>query len=158
MKPTNAHIALLLVITCATLFASCDKDNDNDEKPKTKTELLTTATWKRTALTSNPAYDWNADGITATDVLSIMLPCERDNFETFRTIGIMVTDEGPTKCDAADPQTWETTWQWIENESKIRFDGIYDYTLVELSPTTLKLRTTFEENGVTYTHNETYSH
>ena len=149
---------LLLVITSTVISLSCKKDNDNNNTNKTKTELLTAGPWKRTALVSNPAYDWNADGISATDVLSIMFPCEKDNFDTYKTNGIMETDEGPTKCNASDPQTWTTTWALIDNESKILYDGSYDYTLVEVTETTLKLRGTFEENGVTYTHDETYSH
>ena len=157
MKSTKHLLLLLLVIFSPFIFLSCDKDDD-DETPKTKTELLTAGPWKRTALTSNPAYDWNADGNAATDVLSIMLPCERDNFDTYKTNGIMETNEGPTKCDPSDPQTWPTTWALVDNERQIRYDDTYNYTIVELTETTLKLRGTFEENGVTYTHDETYSH
>ena len=157
MKSTKQHYFFLLILLSPFIFTSCDKDDDN-ETPKTKTELLTASPWKRTALTSNPAYDWNADGNAATDVLSIMLPCERDNTDTYRTNGIMETNEGPTKCDPSDPQTWTTTWELVNNETEIRYDDTYNYTIVELTETTLKLRGVFEENGVTYTHDETYSH
>ena len=157
MKSTKQRLFLLLVIISPFIFLSCDKDDD-DESPKSRTELLTSGTWKRTALTSNPAYDWNADGNAATDVLSIMLPCERDNFDTYKPNGIMETNEGASKCDPSDPQTWQTTWALVDNERQIRYDDTYNYTIVELTEITLKLRTTFEENGVTYTHDETYSH
>ena len=33
-----------------------------------------------------------------------------------------------------------------------------EYELVELTETTLRLRITFVENGVTYTHNDSYAH
>ena len=62
MKPTIRLTGLLLVITSATISFSCNEDNE--ETPKTKTELLTAGPWKRTALISNPAYDWNADGVS----------------------------------------------------------------------------------------------
>lgn len=62
MKPLTRFTALLLGIICSTIFFSCSKD-DNDDKKKSKTELLTAGPWKRTALTSIPAYDWNGDGI-----------------------------------------------------------------------------------------------
>ena len=159
MKPAIQLIALLLLTASAGMFSSCDKDdNDNDNKPKTKTELLTAGSWKRTALVSNPAYDWNADGTSSTDVLSIMFPCEKDNFDIYKTNGIMETDEGPTKCNPSDPQTWTTTWQLIDNETKILYDNSYTYNLVEVTESILRLSATFEENGVTYTHDETYGH
>ena len=58
----------------------------------------------------------------------------------------------------SDPQTWTTTWMLIDNESKIRYDNSYEYTLVEVTATTLRLSATFVENGVPYTHHETYGH
>jgi hypothetical protein len=157
MKPKTQLAALLMLVAWATVTVSCKKE-DNEKKQKTKTELLTSGSWKRTALISNPAYDWNGNGVSATDVLSIMFPCEKDNLDTYKTNGIMETDEGPTKCNAGDPQTWTATWQLIDNESKILYDGSYTYTLVEVTETTLKLSATFEENGVTYTHDESYGH
>jgi hypothetical protein len=149
--------ALLILIAGTTTFISCKKD-DNGNKQKTKTELLTTGSWKRTALISNPAYDWYADGTFATDVLSVMKPCESDNLDIYRPDGTGETDEALTKCDQLDPQTWPFTWAFADNETKLVFYGTDEYNLVELTETTLKLSSTFEENGVTYTHDETYGH
>ena len=157
MKRIIQLTALLLVITGATTM-SCKKDKNDNNTTKTKTELLTTGSWKRTALTSDPAYDWYADGTFATDILSVMKPCEKDNFDTYKTNGIFETDEGPTKCDALDPQTWTATWAFADNETKLIFDGTDEYALMELTATTLKFQSTFVENGVTYTHVETYGH
>jgi Tfp pilus assembly protein PilV len=156
MKPLIKLTTLVLAIVSAIVTSSCNKDDD--ETQKTKTELLTAGSWKRTALISNPAYDWNGNGMASTDVLSIMFPCEKDNFDTYKTNGVMTTDEGATKCSSTDPQTWDTTWELIDNESKILYDGSYYYLLVEVTETILKLRGTFVENGITYTHDESYSH
>jgi hypothetical protein len=38
------------------------------------------------------------------------------------------------------------------------FSGYDEYTLVELTATTLKMSHTFLEGGVIYTHNETFGH
>jgi len=157
MKRIIQLATLLLVISSVALSLSCNKDDDN-QTPTTKTELLTAAPWKRTALVSNPAYDWNANGVSATDILSIMFPCEKDNFDTFKSNGTVETNEGPTKCNASDPQTWTATWVFADNETKIIFDGFDEYTLVELTATTLIYESTFVENGVTYTHVESYGH
>jgi len=157
MKPKTHLASLLILIVAAIAFISCKKDN-SESKQKTKTELLTTGSWKRTALISNPAYDWYGDGTFATDVLSVMKPCELDNLDTYRPNGIWELNEGPTKCDQGDPQTWTLSWAFADNETKLIFDGYDEYILDELTETTLKFHSTFVENGVTYTQVETYGH
>ncbi len=148
-----------LLLFAVLIAASCKKDKDNNTNTaKTKTELITSGAWKRTALTSNPAYDWNANGVFDTNILNTMFSCEKDNFDTYKTNGIMETNEGASKCNPSDPQTWTATWTWTNNETKIIFDNYDEYILDELTATTLKLRQTFVENGVTYTHYETYGH
>ena len=150
-------ITFLLVIILSLLFYGCKKEKD-DNIIKTKTELLTAGSWKRTALVSNPAYDWNGDGTFDTNILNTMKGCEKDNFDTYKTNGIIETNEGATKCNAYDPQTSTATWVFAANETKLIFDATYEYTLIELTATTLKFQSTFVENGVSYTHVETYGH
>ena len=72
------------------------------------------------------------------------------NFDTYERNGIMETNEGASKCNPSDPQTSTATWTWTNNETKIIFDNYDEYVLDELTATTLKLRQTFVENGVTY--------
>ena len=67
-------------------------------------------------------------------------------------------NEGATKCDASDSQTWPFTWTFVENETKLIFDGFDVYTLTELTSTTLIFKSTFTENGVTCTQVKTYGH
>lgn len=158
MKRKIQFAALLLALAGAIItFPSCDKDND-DNTLKSKAELLMTGSWKRTALTSTPAYDWYGDGNFATDILSVMKPCEKDNFDTYKPNNIFEVNEGATKCDALDPQTWTVSWAFKDNETKLLFDGFDEYILEELTSTTLRFRSTFVENGVTYTHYESYGH
>ena len=157
----KTQIAPLLILIAATITAvSCKKDGGGESKQntKTKTELLTTGSWKRTGLTSTPAYDWYGDGNYATDLLSVMKVCESDNLDTYKSNGTGDTDEGSTRCDQSDPQAWPFTWALTDNETKLVFNGVNKLNLVELSETTLKFSTTFEENGITYTQEETYGH
>ena len=159
MKPNIRLIIWLFCVTTIVGAISCNKDkDDNTNTTKTKTELLTAAPWKRTALISTPAYDWNADGTFATDLLTTMWSCEKDNLDIYKTNGIFETNEGATKCNPSDPQSWTVTWVFAANETKLIFDGTDEYTIVELTETTLKYQSTFVENGVTYTHVETYGH
>ena len=66
MKPAIQLTTILLMITTITLIA-CNRDKGNDPV-QSKTELLTSAPWKRTALTSTPAYDWYGNSVFATDI------------------------------------------------------------------------------------------
>ena len=152
------QLASLLILIAATLTAISCKKADVKSKQKTKTELLTEGTWKKTGLTSNPAYDWYGDGYYATDILSIMDVCELDDFDTYRSDGTGDTNAGSMRCNQSDPQAWPFTWALTDNETKLVFNGINKLNLVELTETTLKFSTTFEENGITYIQVETYSH
>ena len=57
-----------------------------------------------------------------------------------------------------DPQTFTATWAFTDNENKIMYDGSDEYELVELTATSMRLQSTFIENGVSYTHYETFGH
>jgi hypothetical protein len=52
-------------------------------------------------------------------------------------------NEGPTKCDAADPQTETGNWQLTQNETHLKVDGD-EWILQELTTTTLRWK---EEYG-----------
>lgn len=150
------QFAGLILIAATITFMSCKKADVKSKK--TKTELLTEGAWKKTSLTSTPAYDWYGDGNYATDILSIMDVCELDDFDTYRSDGTGETNGGAMSCYQSDPQAWPFTWALTDNETKLVFNGVNKLNLVELTETTLKFRTTFEENGITYTQEETYGH
>jgi hypothetical protein len=153
----KTQLAGLILIAATITSVSCKKA-DVKSKQKTKTELLTEGTWKKTSLTSTPAYDWYGDGDYATDILSIMDVCELDDFDTYRSDGSGDTNGGTMRCNQSDPQAWPFTWALTDNETKLVFNGVNKLNLVELTETTLKFSTTFEENGITYTQEETYGH
>lgn len=155
MKLKIQSITLLLMITIITTALSCKKD---DKISKTKKELIATGTWKLTAYTSSPAYDWYGNGAYATDILAALNPCEADGFDTYNINGILEINEGTLKCNPMDPQTFTATWEFTDNENKILYDGFDEYILVELTATTMRLQSTFVENGISYTHYETFSH
>ena len=157
MKSKTQLAVLLMLVAGATVTVSCKKEHQ-ENKQKTKMELLTTGSWKRTSFVSDPAYDWYGDGTFATNILNVMKPCELDNFETYYTDGTWEMNQGPTRCHELDPQTRTLPWEFAENETTLVFNGNEVFILIELTATTLKTRQTFLEDGVIYTHYETYSH
>jgi hypothetical protein len=93
------QLSFFLVAT-ALLFSSCGKD-------KTKTELLT-GSWKFTNAVSG-----------STNVFATIPACSKDDVFTFLANGTVTTDEGPSKCNAGDPQTTSGPWRWAANETEL---------------------------------------
>jgi hypothetical protein len=155
MKKPIQLAALLLIMAGVLPFQACKKDENNT--PKTKTELITTGSWKMTAFTINPAIDFDLDGDTESNLFDILDGCAKDDFTTFKTNGTAEGNEGASKCDNADPQTYSLDWSFASNETKLNLDGD-EYDLVELTATKLKISASFVVAGVTYTQELTFSH
>ena len=147
---------LILSFAGVVIFISCKKDKE-DNATKTEIELLTMGSWKCTASTINSAYDYYGDGTVATKFFDIMKSSEKNDFETYKTNGIWEYNEGSTKCDQSYPQIFSEPWSFAANETKL-FVGTVEHKILELTATTLKLRYTFEDDGVIYTEEDTYSH
>lgn len=101
----------LLLTGClvSVLMSSCSKNEDSPAK--TKTELLTANVWKIASV----GVDLDKNGTV--DLPYSLEACEKDNTLKFNTGGSGVSDEGPTKCDAADPQTEAFIWAFKTNET-----------------------------------------
>lgn len=97
------------------LVSACSKDDDSTgggATPATNTSKLCNKNWK--------IVSFVLDGVNITSQIPA---CDLDDFTRFSTDGNYVNDEGPTKCDPADPQTIPGTWEWAANESKLVTDG-----------------------------------
>ncbi len=130
MKKYLTHTTIAVIIIA--ILTGCKKDNN--AVAKTKTQLLTEGTWSLTALVS----DMDANGTYETNNYAGYSACFKDNFHTFRINGELEVNEGPTKCNPADPQTVIKHWQLTNNETTLVVDG--DNDLIELSNTTLKIK------------------
>ncbi|MBC6492714.1 hypothetical protein ACFSQD_17840 [Flavihumibacter stibioxidans] len=155
----SRKILRLLVLPLATLIitgSSCNKDDD--EPAKTKTELLTSGAWKMSAHTVNPAQDLDGDGQSDdSDVFATYDACDKDDLTSFSTNGSGIISEGATKCDPSDPASYPFTWQWSNNETVLSLLG-EDFTLIELTSSTLKVSFSYSDAGSTYTETLTFTH
>ena len=113
------------------LFTACSKKDK--VIVMSKTELLTTGTWKLTAVVA----DNDGNGTYETDNFATFSACFTDNFWSFSVPSIVTLDEGPTKCAPADPQTETGTWQFTQNETHLKINGD-EWKLEELTTSTLK--------------------
>jgi len=128
---------LFLLLAAATVITSCSKDDDDNNSggggtPVSNTTKLCNKNWKMTSFKFN-----------GVEFISQLDACDVDDFIRFNTDNTYLEDEGPTKCDPADPQTLTGTWNWVANETKLvgSGDGLANDTLNVLtnSGTVLKL-------------------
>ncbi|HYJ37611.1 MAG TPA: DUF5004 domain-containing protein [Chitinophagaceae bacterium] len=134
------------ILTLAILVFSLGCKKDNDKQNQTRMELITTGQWKIIALTQVPGYDIDGDGDLDTDIFQDFDICEKDDYYIFKSNGIFDVNEGPSKCDASDPQVVSGSWSFANQEKEIILDGTQG-TIEELSSTRLRMR--FVEQGET---------
>lgn len=123
------------------IIIGCSKDGDDDNGGNSqKMELITSAAWK---------YDTAVVEIFGSAQPlppGLLQDCDRDNLITLKDDGTGTVDEGGSKCDVADPQSFNITWQFKENESVINIpDTLYgsisgDAEIEELTASKLRLR------------------
>ena len=142
MKTTFKTLAFLMAST--VLISSCSKDDDTTGgggggtgTPATNTSKLCNKNWKIVNFVFN-----------GTDITSSLTACELDNFTRFSTDGNYVSDEGPTKCDPADPQTTPGTWSWAANETKLVTDNTDTTDVITNSGSVLKVG--YDDGTISY--------
>jgi hypothetical protein len=168
-------LILSLTVLSVIGFSSCSDKKTDDPTPgttttttKSKTELLTSAQWQLIAGTIVPpiTIDLFGQTITFSDLLEFegSEPCNKDDIQLFNSDGTITNDEGPTKCDPADPQTTSGgKWAWMENETKLQVIDDGDTTLItvtELTATSMKGNSIMEfpdMNGDPVNHTITFS-
>lgn len=133
-----------IVVCLMTLFilAGCQKDEDDDPS---RTEILTSGQWRITGITANPAVV--VSGIPISDIYAFLPACSKDNYYVFKTDGNAELNEGPTKCNAADPQTQTQTWALSSDEQQITINAT-SFTVLGLTDTELRVSGPFTYPGV----------
>ena len=136
-----------------SFIVACKKNSDNNNTPKTKTELISASAWK---------FD-NAK-VSGVDVSGLLDDCDKDNTATFVSNGSGTVDEGPTKCNSADPQTVSFTWTFENNETTLQATaplfpgGNGTFTIVTLTDTQLVVSQDITVSGVTQNAVITFKH
>jgi hypothetical protein len=110
---------LFILSIIAIAFFSCKKDESSSPTTTTKTTILAEQSWKF----NNAGLDPDKDGTINQDVSSFVSSCLKDNTVSFAANGSGTSDEGPTKCNSADPQSIPFTWSFASNETLINING-----------------------------------
>jgi hypothetical protein len=160
----NKYLGIFLIVLIG--MSSC-KDDDSTPDPKdetvTNTMLLTNGEWEMQEGTIVPSIDVEVvPGTIITvnnywDLLSYIgggtvQTCDKDNLMIMKLDSSVIMDEGPTKCDAMDPQITDGgKWNFQDNETRINFSSFpMDPTgeprimdIEELTTTKLNLNMTY---------------
>ncbi len=128
----NQLFILAISVMSSFMIMSCGKDNS-----KSKTEFLTQRTWK--------PISFLQDGVEEID------SCGLDDTYSFANSGTGTLNVGSDDCDG-DESNGTFPWSFIENETKMVFDGD-TAVITQLDDNTLKL--TYDWDGVFI---ETYKH
>jgi hypothetical protein len=127
-------------LVLATLgLAAVGCSDDSEDSAPSKTSLLTAKSWRPTAIT-----------VGGTNFIDFLLPdpCDKDDFVTFKADKTAVYDEGADRCDPSDPQTSTGSWEFTNNEAKLKITPPSGNSIVEviegdiitLNATTLTVR------------------
>lgn len=165
MKTFNQTHRFLIfsLLSLALLIPSCSKDEEDERSPKT--ELLTASAWKMTAYTVEPGFPTfdNEGNITGTtnDIFALFDSCEKDDTYQFNTDKSLIIDEGLTKCNSSDPQKTNGNWSFNTDESSLTITEEVipqTVTIVALTQSVLKIKSTDTDEGITFTYTVTFSH
>jgi hypothetical protein len=155
MTNYSRFLCPLIIGAFFTINLSCQKSSGGSAK--TRKELLTSGSWKVSAVTVNPPVDYNGDGTDDTDIFALWEQCLKDDVTTFKADGTAKADEGATKCDPNDPQTSSLTWSLNSDDTKLTIDT-EQYTIVELTSSKIVLSIEQVDNGKTYLQSVTFTH
>lgn len=99
---------LLMILPCCEKQAAAADD---------KMTILTTGTWRLTSYIS-----YTITGIV--DVYASYSDCRKDDLLSFNKDGTAEINEGPSKCDASDPQSQFIQWRFLNDQgSRIEING-----------------------------------
>lgn len=151
MKKYNYLHAVLLVMLAASTF-SCKKKKS---EPSPQERIL--GKWKIVAWTAKVSNDPSPP----MDVFASLPNCEKDNFFEYRSGGVLIFNEGSTKCNNNDPQEQTTTYTlsadgrtltWsLGNNQEMTFE------VLELSSSVKRLKYMQNDQNITYTMEITFN-
>jgi hypothetical protein len=151
MKHFTKIFAAIFMGVVTLIQTSCKKTEQPIPTAPDVAAILQNKDWKATAITVSPAMG----GIT--DIYNNFLDaCNRDDLFKFNANNIFLYDEGATKCNPADPQTQDGSWNYNSNTKNLFFQltppsDEYNMTIKEINDTGFKAEMYETDSGVDYT-------
>ncbi len=154
-------------VTPVSITVTQDKGSDLPPNQTNTEKLCDNGSWKCTAMTCDPAYNWPNDNTSdgQTDWYQYyMAECEKDNLIKFNSNGDYVWEEGSDDCGGSSSELWEQfivinngNWNFNIAETNITIEGV-EYEIISLSATELKYKYTMTVSGTNLAITITLSH
>lgn len=95
-------------------------------------------TWRVTGAQLDPPVTYN--GTTYSDVYSLMFdqPCEQDNLYMFQEDGVVLEDEGASKCSPNDSQSSTATYKIEDDKLTIYSDDTTTFSNLSIDDGVMK--------------------
>lgn len=145
----NMRYTFSAIIFCFILsIAACT--NNKDQNPLVSNEqYLVNNNWKLSTVETVPSIP----GINPMDFLET---CQLDNTFDFSDGGVLIVDEGATKCNENNPQV--ITGEWSLSQEQTQLQLVYgiitrDFTILEINDAVMKVQTEVIYQGFTVTAN-----
>ncbi len=106
--------ALWCLGLCAVTLSGCKNDDDAPINTPAPASLRLVGTWQHQSA-SFSLLICNSDSLVAYPLDA----CVADNLFTFGADSLYTVNEGPTRCNAATPQTQTGDWRLIENNTRL---------------------------------------
>ena len=151
---------LTLVLALALSLGACKK-NSGSNTQTSGAGILTSGSWRITSSIS--ALEWPAPvGTQSSDLFALLDACEQDNLYIFSSNGTATADEGPTKCNASDPQTKAAgSWSLSNNDKSFSMSGSgfsIPADVLTLNNSTFTIQYVTNINGIKATTTTSYTH
>ncbi|MEZ5031200.1 MAG: lipocalin family protein [Saprospiraceae bacterium] len=112
------QLLTISILATALTMGACKKDDDS----KSARDILIEGKWDVTSAKVNPGIEI-FPGVVISDLLIDEDPCDADDLTIFNADGTSTIDEGPTKCDPSDPQTYNNgSWSLSSDEKQLTID------------------------------------
>lgn len=135
MKKIFRISALILFSISLLTLNSCSKDEEEEPAPITVKSKIINRDFRLTD------YNVAVNGVSFLSY-SDLASCFKDDLTKFLDDMTGIIDEGPTKCDAGDPQQSAFTWTLVTSETQLRIEDAGEVTVYNITinnGTTLKL-------------------
>lgn len=146
----------LLGIGATLALAGCSKDDDDKKEDEKSSSIV--GTWKITAQTFTTSFGGQSSTV---DQYAQLDPCEKDNLIKLDANGTATNLPGATKCDPSEPNSEPAgTYVMQNNNTKMMMIDMGDTTVADvitLNTTTLSIKMSEEDQGVTYTNKLTFA-
>ena len=150
---------LIALVAIGCLFTACKK-SDSGSGGNGGSAVLTSGKWK--IVSSSSVIDYPVIGKQTVDAFATIQDCQKDNLYIFNADNTSTTDEGATKCNSGDPQSYVTgTWS-LSSDSKTLVITASGRTVTSdvltLSSSSMILKYATNDNNIDVVTTTTYSH